>query len=87
MKHPRGPGGRAVDITILRELGDLDPLAASARELADRLASPPGTTASKLRSLVKAGLVQVHWGAGPDATRAYAITEAGCRYLLDVSAA
>jgi DNA-binding MarR family transcriptional regulator len=87
MKHSKGPGGRAVDLTILRELDDLGPLAASASELAERLASPAGSIASTLRSLVKAELARVHWGTGPDATRTYAITEAGRQYLLSVSAA
>jgi DNA-binding PadR family transcriptional regulator len=87
MRHSKGPGGRAVDLTILRELDHFGPVAASAAELADRLMSSPGSIASTLRSLVKAELVQVNWGTALGGTRTYAITDAGRQYLVSVSAA
>lgn len=87
MKRSKGPGGRAVDLTILRELENIGPTAVSAAELGGRLRSSPGSIASKLRSLVKAELVQVHWGTGRGVARTYAITDAGRQYLIGVSTA
>jgi predicted ArsR family transcriptional regulator len=85
MQHSKGPGGRVVDLTVLRELDELDPVPVSARELADRLTLPAGSIASKLRSLVKAELVQINWAHEPGATRTYAITDAGRQYLLSAA--
>ena len=82
MKQSRSPDGRRVDVTILRELDKLGTLPVSARELADRLMSPAGAIAPKLRSLVKAELVRLHWGDEAGAGRTYAITDAGRAYLL-----
>jgi DNA-binding MarR family transcriptional regulator len=81
MHHP-GPGGRAVDVSILRELQRAE--LSTTSELAARLLSPAGSIASKLRSLVRAELVEVRWGATRGATRAYALTDAGRRYLRGV---
>jgi DNA-binding HxlR family transcriptional regulator len=86
MQHANGPGGRPVDLIVLRELDKLGALAVSTSELAARLTSPACAIASKLRSLVKAELVQLHWGAGRGAARTYAITDAGRQYLLALSA-
>ena len=86
MQHANGPVGRRVDLIVLRELEELDALAVSTSELATRLTSPAGSIASKLRALVKAELVQLHWGAGRGAARTYAITEEGRQYLLRLSA-
>jgi DNA-binding PadR family transcriptional regulator len=87
MQHVNGPGGRPVDLTVLRELEELDEVAVSTSELAGRLTAPAGSIASKLRSLVKAELVQLHWGREHGAARTYAITDAGRQYLLSLSAA
>ena len=82
MHHPRGPGGRPVDVSVLRELQRAE--FSTTSELATRLRSPAGSIASKLRSLVRAELVEVRWGATRGSTRAYALTEAGLRYLRSV---
>ena len=87
MQHVNGPGGRRVDLTVLRELEELDELAVSTSELAGRLTSPAGSITSKLRALVKADLVRLHWGTERGAARTYAITDAGRQYLLARSAA
>jgi DNA-binding HxlR family transcriptional regulator len=87
MQHGNGPGGRRVDLTLLRALEDTDTGAVSTSELAGRLTSPAGTIASKLRALVKAELVQRHWGAERGAARTYALTDAGRQFLLSLSAA
>jgi DNA-binding MarR family transcriptional regulator len=87
MQYVNGPGGRPVDLTVLRELEELDELAVSASELAGRLTSPAGSISSKLRALVKAEFVQLHWGTERGAARTYAITAAGRQYLLGRSAA
>jgi DNA-binding MarR family transcriptional regulator len=87
MQYLNGPGGRPVDLTVLRELEELGELAVSASELAGRLTSTAGSISSKLRSLVKAEFVQLHWGTGRGAARTYVITDAGRKYLLGRSAA
>ena len=86
MQHVNGPGGRPVDLTLLRAL-ESDGRAVSASELGGRLTSPASALASKLRALVKADFVQLHWGAERGAARTYAITDAGRQYLLSLSAA
>lgn len=83
MQKPNGFGGRPVDVALLREVERTGPV--STRELAELLATRAASLAPRLRSLVKAGLVRVQWGATPAAARAYAVTEAGRRYLLNVS--
>lgn len=80
MSYSNGLGGRHVHLGILRALGSLGPEPVTARELASAVATPTGSVAPTLRSLVKGGLVQRFWGE-LRSVRTYAITMAGREYL------
>jgi DNA-binding MarR family transcriptional regulator len=80
MSYSNGPGGRYVDLGVLRALGRVGPEPVTASELALTVATSTGSVAPTLRSLVKGGLVQRYWG-DLRSVRTYAITMAGREYL------
>jgi len=86
MRRYNGPGGRPVDVSVLRGLdGDSGGRAFTARELADALAAPVASISPKLQSLVRAGLAERHTGAMFGSPRTYSITDEGRNYLLSTA--
>lgn len=80
MRYSKGPGGRSVDLRILRELESIGPHPVSANELASALAKPARSIAPALQALVRAGLAERKWG-DPRSPRMYALSDAGREYL------
>jgi DNA-binding MarR family transcriptional regulator len=80
MRHWDPFGGRSVDVRILRALERVGPQPVTASELALSLATSVGSVAPALQALVKAGLVERHWG-DLRSVRTYAVTDAGREYL------